>query len=341
MPGANFLQGLRHPLVSIMIPTYGQADSVCRAIDSARAQTYPHLDIVIADDCSPDDTEHVVRAHLERIQDPRVRYHRHAANLGILRNYHETLFHLTRGDWVVNLDGDDYFIDLEFIERAVSLAERDDRINLITANYCEVTEPVHRRIDIVNRGLPEVLSGNEFLMRFAVGQILWNHSAILYRRAEALKHGCYWHPVEPRNDWESFLRIVALGKVGHLPLVASAWVQHGTNETRRLDMAKYLNNFRLIDGVARFCRDHGQSADFVAAWKARMFRKSAASSTGAYAKQGDLRGLLSFLWRVRKLSAWTACRTLVSPGLWVRLMLSRHPALYDLVKARLRGSSHG
>jgi len=340
-PGLTPGQGPAAPLVSIMIPTYGQAGLVCRAIDSARAQTYPHLDIVVADDCSPDDTAHVVRAHLASIQDPRVRYHRHPSNLGILRNYHETLFTLAQGEWVVNLDGDDLFVDPTFIERAMALGARDGRINLITANYCELAEPGHRRMDIVNRGLPEVMASADFLSRFASGQIYWNHNAIVYRRADALEHGCYWHPTEPRNDWESFLRIVAVGKVGHVPLVAAAWVQHGANETRRLDMAKYLNNFRLIDGVARFAQAHGHGAGFVSAWRTRMFVKSAASSAGAYAKQGDLRGLLSFLWRLRALSLGAACRTLVSPGLWGRLVLSRHPALYDWVKGRLRGRVHG
>jgi glycosyltransferase involved in cell wall biosynthesis len=333
--------GVAPPLVSIMIPTYGQASLVTRAIDSARAQTYPHIEIVVADDCSPDDTVQVVQAHLARIQDPRVRFHRHAQNLGILRNYHATLTTLVRGDWVINLDGDDFFVDPEFIACAMALVSRQPAVSLVMGNYCEVHEPAGKRVDILNRPLPEWMSDQDFLMRFARGGILWNHNAILYRRADALRKGCYWHPTLPRNDWESFLRIVIGAQVGHVPRVSAAWVQHGANETRRLDMRKYLNNFRLIDSVAAHARESGLPEAFVRNWLGLMVRKSARSSAVAYVRQNDLTGLLGFLWLVRKESLAAALRVLFWPGLWARWLLSANPALYNQVKARLRGAAHG
>jgi glycosyltransferase involved in cell wall biosynthesis len=55
------------------MPTYNRANGYLReALDSALAQTYPNLEIVISDNGSTDNTESVVRSYA----DPRIRYYR-------------------------------------------------------------------------------------------------------------------------------------------------------------------------------------------------------------------------------------------------------------------------
>src|SRR5690348_16409624 len=48
------------PLVSIIIPCYNQAHFLAEAIESVLAQSYPHFEIVVVDDGSPDNTAEVV-----------------------------------------------------------------------------------------------------------------------------------------------------------------------------------------------------------------------------------------------------------------------------------------
>jgi len=48
-------------LVTIGIPTYNRADGYLReALGAALAQTYPHLEILVADNASSDHTDTVV-----------------------------------------------------------------------------------------------------------------------------------------------------------------------------------------------------------------------------------------------------------------------------------------
>ena len=44
----------RFPLISILIPNYNYVRYVATAVDSALAQTYPNIEVVVSDNCSTD-----------------------------------------------------------------------------------------------------------------------------------------------------------------------------------------------------------------------------------------------------------------------------------------------
>ena len=48
------------PLVSVLMPTYGHAPFIRRALESLRAQTLDDWELVIVDDASPDDSAAVM-----------------------------------------------------------------------------------------------------------------------------------------------------------------------------------------------------------------------------------------------------------------------------------------
>ena len=54
-----------NPKVSIVIPTYNQADFLPKAIQSALNQTYRDWEMIIVDDGSTDNTEEIVKGYKE------------------------------------------------------------------------------------------------------------------------------------------------------------------------------------------------------------------------------------------------------------------------------------
>lgn len=48
-------------LVSVIVFTYRSAETIIETLDSIRNQTYPNIELIITDDCSPDDTVSVVQ----------------------------------------------------------------------------------------------------------------------------------------------------------------------------------------------------------------------------------------------------------------------------------------
>lgn len=103
------------PLVTIGVATYNRVDSYFpTALDSARAQGYPQLEIVVCDNASSDGTD----AYMASIDDPRIRYVRHPENIGANANYNACLEH-ARGRYFLLLHDDDR-IDPDFIESCMA-----------------------------------------------------------------------------------------------------------------------------------------------------------------------------------------------------------------------------
>lgn len=98
------------PLVSIGIPTYKRANGYLKhALRSAVNQTYKNIEIIVSDNCSPDNTESVVK----EFNDPRISYYRQKDNIGALNNWNFCL-EQSQGKYFLMLYDDD-LIDDDFI----------------------------------------------------------------------------------------------------------------------------------------------------------------------------------------------------------------------------------
>ncbi|MBO0698347.1 MAG: glycosyltransferase family 2 protein [Zavarzinella sp.] len=88
--------------MSVVIPTYNYGHVVAEAVDSALAQTYPAVEVIVVDDGSTDDT----RERLARY-DGRIRYiQQENRGLSAARN---TGIRAARGKYISLLDSDDAF----------------------------------------------------------------------------------------------------------------------------------------------------------------------------------------------------------------------------------------
>jgi glycosyltransferase involved in cell wall biosynthesis len=90
-----------NPRVSVVIPTYNRAEKVQSAIESALAQTFADLEVIVVDDGSSDGTEHV----LGKAFGDRIRYYfQPNQGVSVARNRG---IEEARGEWIAFLDSDD------------------------------------------------------------------------------------------------------------------------------------------------------------------------------------------------------------------------------------------
>jgi len=92
------------PKVSVVIPTYNGKEYLGEAIQSVLDQTYPHFEIIVVDDASPEDVSHIVNS----FTDARVRYIQHVKNRGAVAA-RKTGVGASSGDIIGFLDQDDLF----------------------------------------------------------------------------------------------------------------------------------------------------------------------------------------------------------------------------------------
>jgi glycosyltransferase involved in cell wall biosynthesis len=88
-----------------------------KAIESARNQTYPNLEIIVSDNCSIDHTERLVTG----IIDSRIRHFKHPMNIGSNKNLNFCLKE-AKGEHFLLLCDDD-LIDEDFIETCMKAAQ--------------------------------------------------------------------------------------------------------------------------------------------------------------------------------------------------------------------------
>ncbi len=95
------------PLISVALCTYNGEKFISQQLDSILCQTYRHLEIIIVDDCSTDDTFDIVSSYARK--DPRIKCFKNEANQGFNKNF-EYAIKLTTGEFIAISDQDDIWL---------------------------------------------------------------------------------------------------------------------------------------------------------------------------------------------------------------------------------------
>ena len=120
--------------ISIIIPVYSVSDYIEACISSVMQQTYPHIECIIVDDASPDDSiekcQRLIVSYLGSIRFL-ILHHDHNRGLSAARN---TGTDAATGDYVFYLDSDDEIAPY-CIEKLVEPLMNDRTIELVQGNY--------------------------------------------------------------------------------------------------------------------------------------------------------------------------------------------------------------
>ncbi len=260
---------MERPLVSIMVPVFDQEKYIAKAIQSALDQDYENVEIVIGDDCSDDNTESIIRSYLDN---PKIKYFRNNIRLGRVKNYHNLLYEIAQGKWVVNLDGDDFFTDKSFISTCIEIInqQKDDELVFLQAgHFLSFENKDEELIKIPNiKKKHQVFTGVEYLHKFAKINH-FSHLASLYNREKALKLNFYTADILS-TDMESLLRLSVTGNVILLKKPIGKWLQHGTNASSTSGFEKLMSNLIWIENVSEFASSRTNNYLMWRKWKEKI-----------------------------------------------------------------------
>jgi Glycosyl transferase family 2 len=190
----NPLPFVAHPKVSIVVTAYNKAATVIRAVRSALDQTYPHLEVIILDDGSTDDTTTALETS-GVLNDPRVRLIRQA-NSGQPATARNAAITRATGALIMPLDADDW-IARTFVAEAVAVFGENPAISIVYSDARYSRAGIVRARDY---DYPRLLLGNQLSY------------CALYKRQVYDDVGGYRTNVRGVEDWDFW---VAAGSRGH------------------------------------------------------------------------------------------------------------------------------
>ncbi|MFK5882351.1 MAG: glycosyltransferase family 2 protein [Sulfurospirillum sp.] len=246
--------------VTIMIPTYNQDNYIVDAINSALSQKYQDLEVIVCDDNSSDNTWQLI----QQLKDKRLKIYRNQENLGRVENYRKLLYELASGDFIINLDGDDYFIDNNYIAKAVKLIEKE-KLDLVFSNQIVRYTNKDKYTDM---DLPVIINGKWLFLNYGKKGIHIPHMTALYKRSKAVKLNFYCKDIIS-SDWESILKFIINSKIGFISESTGVWRQVEGSESKSNDIDKYFVNIDQLVSVSTYAEAFFNKKEIII-WKNRI-----------------------------------------------------------------------
>lgn len=196
--------------VSVIMPSYNNAEYIADAIESVIGQSYPFWELIIVDDCSSDNTERVIKTYLG---DRRIRFLKNKKNSGaaVARNY---ALREATGKWVAFLDSDDIW-DSEKLEIQIDF--------MLNNNYYFTYTDY--KIQLNGTWLPYIYTGPKVVTErkmkdycyFSTITVMYDREYVGLIQIE---------PVRKNNDYAMWLKIIKKADCYRLPKCLSFYIKH-------------------------------------------------------------------------------------------------------------------
>jgi glycosyltransferase involved in cell wall biosynthesis len=287
--------GTAPPAISVVIPTYNRAELLRRAIDSALAQTYQDLELIVVDDGSTDSTAATVRS----VADSRIRYIRLPKNRGVpfARN---TGIASARGEWVAFLDCDDEWKP-DKLERQLASIEAAPEA---AASYtrCEVQPSNGRR-----RRRREIAQGDvtDAVLRMEIPLV---PSVYMVKRRALMDVGGFDETMEAAEDADLWLRLAQAG-VRFAGVTEPLAIKHHDHDLTQFekDPIVRLRWFRAMDRRWGTLMKERLGHEYYQRWqrnKLRRFRRRHKKYVKRIARGGSRVEALRYVMRMLPYLSW-------------------------------------
>jgi glycosyltransferase involved in cell wall biosynthesis len=232
--------------VTIAIPTYNRADSYFKpALESALAQTYKDLEIIVGDNGSTDHTADLVRSY----QDDRICYFRQTQNIDPNDNFNFCL-QQARGEYFLLLHDDDV-IDSDFVECCMQHIEKENKpVGVIRTGT--------RVIDENGRTTKENINHVDASDISQLAQAWFGHKTALYLCSTLYntkilqQNGGFRTPYNLFQDVVAIVNLVAAAGHRGIPEIKASFRRHGSNRGSSVKVKQWCADCRyLLDIICK------------------------------------------------------------------------------------------
>ena len=272
------------PLVSVCIPTFNATRWISDCLNSALAQSYRHLEILVVDDASSDGTSELVRS----FKDERIRLIVNERNLGLAANWNRCV-RLSRGYFIKFLFQDDILYPA-CIEKMTRLLLDHDNVGLVfsardimiegdtgkavTDDWLRGCRTLHTKFDV----LREVNRGRELfcqhLRKGFRGNWVGEPSSVMIKRDCFQCLGLFNERLAQLCDLEMWLRVMFFYDIGFIEEKLSAFRFHANSASMANIQSgrNWLDYLRLLDGLLSYGEIKASHPELIKLRRSELFR---------------------------------------------------------------------
>lgn len=241
----------KQPLVSIVIPNYNYGRYLRRCLDSAVAQTYPNIEIIIQDNYSTDDSYDIICEYEKKSRDGVIKHYinagRNRRNVGSDRNA-TIAINRSEGDYIVVLSSDDA-LKPTFVERCVNIFQKHPTVGMVMTHRDEIDDDdkIYETIPFFDRDY--VVDGESQASVFMMAGVAVP-SQIMIKREDRTKTMRYrFYSFQVAGDWYSNFLMACVADVAYIKDALCEYRVHLGNETNESEkrMLGIFEHFQLIN----------------------------------------------------------------------------------------------
>ena len=243
--GDSEIRKTEGPKVSICIPVYNGEETIRETVLSAVSQSYKNIEIVVIDNCSTDRTMKI----LKEMNYPNLIVYQNHENIGMVGNWNECLEHA--GGKYINLLCADDVLEKECIEKKVQLMEMD---NTIVMSF-SASEVINENGEVLLRrnlfNTDGAVNGKDLALRSYYSRNLYGEPTNVMFRKSALRGAMYFDKnMCYATDWDMWLRLSVMGKVGYIHDVLMHYRISKKNTTSKTRLSSLIkDDFRLMRNI--------------------------------------------------------------------------------------------
>ena len=223
---------MKNCLVSVIIPNYCHAAYLDQRIQSVLNQTYRDFELIILDDCSPDNgaSRTIIEKYRNNPWVSHIVYNE--KNSGSTFKQWQKGFQLAKGEYIWIAESDDN-CDADFLEVLVEQTQTNPSVSIVYCNSQYVDIEGHYLSPIFPKSTKiELFEGKEFIKKhMAFGNAIWNASSALFNKRSALAINSQYTKFVSAGDRLFWIELAETGHVVHILSPKNYFRQHQNKVT--------------------------------------------------------------------------------------------------------------
>jgi glycosyltransferase involved in cell wall biosynthesis len=267
------------PLISVIIPAYNAEAFIGETLESVLVQTYHHIEVLVIDDGSQDETANIVRGFAERdsriclIQQP---------NAGVVPSRNRGI-QLAKGELIAPLDADDIWMPENLEKQVQCMMHSEPSVGVVYSWSFDIDEQSNPMGKFHAYTIEGSVYGTllcHFFLSNASSSLIRKtclEKVGLYRTQKDLPQGC--------EDWELYLRLAEFYQFKAVSQFLVGYRKHLNGMTNNTEvMAKFLSliweqTFTKYPHIPKFIYRISNSSFFLyLSWQGEILRQYQSSS---------------------------------------------------------------